>query len=348
MGKKKGKKGKAPPKPWQNEFEGLSEGMEMFWQSARDGIYQKRGEELLAQLDEVEEELKKSDGKRELVCISKGYAIIPERVAELAGLQKINFAKNLVTEDTICTDFWTSPHLATLTHLDLSSNRLQNLPDDREEHGLYKHLVNVKVLKLDNNMLVELPAELGLMTGLVEVTMCNNQLQDFREEWSNWVNLEELDISHNFISSLPNSMNKWTKLRSLRIKQCKLIGLPDTLGQCDKLEKLNISYNQLQLLPESIMCLRVLEEFDLTQNEIAVLPEQFMYLTALKKLYIGRNTLKPSSVNSICGLTKLEDLFMPKNLLTSIPKEIGNLVNLRRFSCAGNKMKSLPVEAINP
>lgn len=40
----------------------------------------------------------------------------------------------------------------------------------------------------------------------------------------------------------------------------------------------------------------------------------------------------------------LQDLFMPRNLLTTVPKDIGNLVNLRRVSFAGNKMKSLPSE----
>merc|ERR1711998_517519 len=110
MGKKK--KSKAPPKPWQNEFEGLSEGMESFWKGARDGIYERRGEKLLAQLDQIAAE----KGK-ELSCPKGGYAILPERVLDLTGLEVLDFHSNLLREDNIPDEFYMSPALTSLTTL---------------------------------------------------------------------------------------------------------------------------------------------------------------------------------------------------------------------------------------
>jgi len=338
MGKKK--KAKAPPKPFENGFEGLSDGMERFWKSARDNIYEKRGEKLLEYLDKVDNE-----NGEEVSCPNSGYAIIPDRILELKDLKTIDFNHNLIEEDNIPKEFWLSDSLKNLTCLDLSHNQMSCVPSDRDDEGFYKNLANVKTLRLNHNQIRETAAELRALTNVTEVTLNNNSnLSDFREEYGEWVNLTYLDVSYNQISSFPSSMANWSELRVLKAKDNKMIALPDTLGACAKLEKLNLAYNVIAELPTSIMALSVLEELDLTKNGLSALPEQMMYLHSLKKLYCGQNDIKPPSVNHIVGLVKLEDLFMPRNLLTTIPKDIGNLINLRRVSFAGNKMKSLPNE----
>jgi len=337
MGKKKPK---APPKPWQNEFEGLSVGMESFWRGAAQGIYERRGDRLLEELEKI------SNTKgEELACPKSGFAIMPSQVLSIPSLTSIDFHGNLLSEDNMPEEFWTTPSLSNLKVLDLSSNRLNSIPDDREEIGMYKNLGKLEVLRLSNNGFTELPSELKYLTSLREVAINNNVIQDFREEWSAWTELRTLDISNNEISAFPSSMCNWSELRVLRAKYCKLICMPDTLGACTKLRILNLSNNPaLADLPESIVTLVLLEELDLTRCAFNALPEQMQFMSSLRKFYAGHNSLKPPSVNHICGLTKLEDLFLPKNLLTTIPKDIGNLVNLRRVSFSANKMKALPSE----
>lgn len=338
MGKKK--KSKAPPKPWENDFEGLSDGMEKFWKSARDSIYEKRGEKLLEYLDKVEVE-----HGEEVSCPNSGFAIIPARILELKDLKIIDFNHNLIGDENIPKEFWLSDSLISVTCLDLSHNQLSCMPSDREDEGFYKNLVNVTTLRLNHNQIMETAAELRALVNLTEVTLNNNgNLQYFREEYGEWINLTSLDVSYNQVSSFPTSMANWSELRVLKAKDNKIIAMPDTLGACAKLEKLNLSFNAIQELPSSIMALSVLEELDLTKNGLSVLPEQMMYLRCLKKLYLSQNDLKPPSITHIVGLKKLEDLFLARNLLTTVPKDIGNLINLRRVSFAGNKMKSLPNE----
>jgi len=94
MGKKK--KEKAKPKPWQNDFDGLSDGMETFWQAARDNIYEKRNTALLNYLEKVQ--MEKGE---EVSCQKGGYGKIPEKVLELEGLKVLDFSRNIITEANI-------------------------------------------------------------------------------------------------------------------------------------------------------------------------------------------------------------------------------------------------------
>lgn len=333
-----GKKKKAPPKPWQNNFEGLSDGMEMFWKEAQKNIHEKRAAALMLEIDKLQIE-----GGTELVCRKGNYPSFPDRILDLKGLTKIDLSHNILDDD-IPEAVWESPALESLTHLDLSFNQLTHLPADRDEIGLYKNLANVTFLDISHNQLVELPAALKELVKLKEVHMTHGEVQDFREEWTAWKHLTYLDCSYNKYSSLPRLVSSWTELKVLKARSNSFIALPETLGECKKLEVLNMAYNAIQDLPECVGNLERLEELDLSHNGLANLPEQIAQLGCLKKLYLGRNSLKPSAVAHICGLVKLEDLYMPKNLLHGLPKEIGQLVNLRNVSFAGNLMKSLPKE----
>merc|ERR1712166_582580 len=308
---KKGRKSKAPPKPWQNNFEGLSDAMETFVSSAKEGIFEMRSKKMLEEIDRASKE-----GLSELSCPRGGYASIPLEISELEGIEVLDLNHNIIDEDHIDETFFRNPNTQSIRILDLTSNRLQEIPKEIE------HLINVEILKIGQNC-----------------------LSDLKETMGQWVNLTHLNIAHNKISTMPNACASWVNLEVLLANSNSFIGIPVGVGMWQKLKKINMGCNSMGTLPEEIGHWKLIQEIDFSGNDLSMLPESFDTLLSLKKIYLGHNNLKTSSITGISNMTKLEDLFLPKNLLEKgIPKDFGQLTNLRRVSFACNKMKSLPVD----
>jgi len=330
----KKRKSKVPPKPWQNNFEGLSDGMEKFVSGAKEGIFAMRSKKMLEEIERASKE-----GLSELACPRGGYASIPLELSELEGIEVLDLNHNIIDEDHIDETFFRNPNTQSIRVLDLTSNKLQCIPPEIE------HLVNVEVLKLGQNQITELPNEIGNLVKVKECVMDHNCLSDLKETMGQWVNLTHLNIAYNQISTMPNSCASWVNLEILLANSNSFIGIPVGVGMWQKLKKINMGCNSMGNLPEEIGHWKCIQEIDFSGNDLSLLPESFDSLLSLKKIYLGHNNLKTSSITGIANMTKLEDLFLPKNLLEKgIPKDFGQLTNLRRVSLACNKMKSLPVE----
>ena len=81
-------------------------------------------------------------------------------------------------------------------------------------------------LRLYNNQLTELPAEIGKLTNLTELYLYNNQLTELPAEIGKLTNLTELYLHANQLTELPAEIGKLTNLKRLDISDNKLTSLP--------------------------------------------------------------------------------------------------------------------------
>lgn len=132
-------------------------------------------------------------------------------------------------------------------------------------------LENVVTLRLDNNRLKRLPAEIGKMSSLHELSCSNNP---------------DLDV-------LPDSIGLLRNLQVLYADNNKLSELPKNIGSCTSLTILSLANNRLTKVPEEIGRLSNLKMLNLTNNSIRNLPVTVLGLTKLGALWLTERQDKP-------------------------------------------------------
>lgn len=157
------------------------------------------------------------EGTREL-RLCEGLEVFPEEILELSG---------------------------TLEILDLSGNRLQELPDS------FARLENLRILFLSGNRFTEMPRVLGRMPNLEMVGFKSNALSRVPED-SLPERLRWLILTDNRLRELPASLGLRPRLRKLMLAGNLLEGLPD-LSRSHALELVRISANRLPSLPDALL-----------------------------------------------------------------------------------------------
>jgi Leucine-rich repeat (LRR) protein len=107
--------------------------------------------------------------------------------------------------------------LVGLKTLTLSENNLPELSG-----AIVSGLVNLCILKIDNNKISSLPAEIRVLTKLHTLGCHGNQLSTVPSEIKHLVSLTELNLSHNNLTSLPNELSQLPKLKKLFLDHNKL------------------------------------------------------------------------------------------------------------------------------
>ncbi|KAJ7245656.1 hypothetical protein B0H12DRAFT_1127492 [Mycena haematopus] len=215
-------------------------------------------------------------------------------------------------------------HSATLTLLDLSSNRISSL----DEAGL-DELPRLATLDIQNNCLEKLPGllprnisfnsisalppEIGRLTCLTKLVIVGNQISALPAEFRNLAVLRDLDCRRNQITdlALDVSHNDITELLVRRVynapySNAKLSILDDdTLAQLVALRNLKLDHNSFRTLPESLgdlkQCakrlpesfgrLQKLESLDLHSNSLTRLPVSLWNCASLSRLNVTSNLL---------------------------------------------------------
>jgi len=246
-----------------------------------------------------------------------------------------------------------------LSYLDVSSNKLSNLPST-----LFDHLRNLDTLKLDNNSISSIPATIGQLKRLRYLSIANNLLSTLPEEIGLMDALIELDIHSNSLNELP-----------VAIWRCSLVSL-------------NVSSNLLDAFPDppknwlsgpsdsplatsssaSTLC-----EFDISQGSPAVsvtpslprskplpappvpllsLPSSRVPFTpplslSLLSLFLGDNRLPDEVLYPLSSFKNLRVLNLSHNYITEIPRgKIPNPGHIVELYLSGNQLTSLPAEDI--
>lgn len=139
-------------------------------------------------------------------------------------------------------------------------------------------------------------------------------------------------------------------LRAGRLKGIKRLTLSENLTSfpleilslADSLEILDLSHNQLCKIPDEISQLKKLKIAFFSYNKFTHFPASFKTCEALYMLGFKANQIEHFD-EDILPLD-LSWLIITDNKLTSLPRSLGKLHKLQKFSTAGNKLTNLPQE----
>uniref|UniRef100_A0A8C1IHA3 Negative regulator of reactive oxygen species n=1 Tax=Cyprinus carpio TaxID=7962 RepID=A0A8C1IHA3_CYPCA len=218
----------------------------------------------------------------------QSFSLMPEDLP--VTLYELDVSRNRITE--LKASQRSISELNNLTHLNLSTNDLQNLPA-----RIFASLPKLRTLDLSHNT----------------VNVCYLPRSSGCVVWSNIVSLKQLYLASCSIQNIPSSAFKGTPLThlelsnnpDLNLKQESLEGLANTLqylglgntglqafdfSPYSHLTSLNICRNSLPELPESVMALN-LKLLDLRDNMLTTIPSQHAGMLAqrLQTVYMNGN-----------------------------------------------------------
>lgn len=165
------------------------------------------------------------------------------RAGTLAGAKRIKIAAGLrdfPTEIFALAD--------TLESLDLSGNRLSQLPAD------FGRLHNLKIAFFSDNDFEEYPAVLADCPHLEMVGFKANRIARIPDEALS-PQLRWLILTDNQIRELPAGIGRCTRLQKCMLAGNELTSLPPEMANCRSLELLRIPANRLQVLPDWLLAL---------------------------------------------------------------------------------------------
>ncbi|KAM4592668.1 PH domain leucine-rich repeat-containing protein phosphatase 2 [Odontesthes bonariensis] len=204
-----------------------------------------------------------------------------------------------------------------MTHMDLSQNLLEYLPD------WVCDCRKIEMLDVTHNLLSELPSRLLNSLSLRKLLAGNNRLQRVPDLLDH-VPLEALDLQHNKLTELPESLF----YKALNLKY------------------LNVSANALESIPPSSQSeesLSTLQELYLTGNN---LNENCGALLIghqnLRILHIAYNQLLSFPASKLSKLELLEELNLSGNKLKTIPSTVSSCKRLHTLIAHSNHITVFP------
>ncbi|WP_420636426.1 leucine-rich repeat domain-containing protein [Candidatus Palauibacter sp.] len=173
-----------------------------------------------------------------------------------------------------------------------------------------------------NNLRGPLPAEIGNLTELEDLTLWGNALT----------------------GSIPPEVGNLEHLAILNLHGNQMTGpLPAEIGNLVNLTAVNLRINGITgPIPPEVGNLRDLETLDLSNNRLTgPIPPELGNLSSLTGLNIYANGLTGPLPPALGRLASLETLTLSQNRIEgSIPSELGDLVALRRITLASNNLSS--------
>lgn len=168
--------------------------------------------------------------------------------------------------------------------LNLSGNRLRDLPDD------LVRLSKLRILFCSQNDFQHLPEVVGRLPALQMLGFKSNRIETVDE------------------ASLPPSL-RWLILTDNRIKQ-----LPASIGKCLPLQKLMLAGNRLSHLPDEMANCVNLELLRLAANHFESLPDWLFRLPKLSWLAYSGNPVAAPAPPSACTGIAWDDLELMEKL----------------------------------
>ena len=163
------------------------------------------------------------------------------RAGRLHGITRLNLCQNLTHFPQEIFALGDS-----LEVLDLSGNRLSELPEDLHR------LNRLKVLFCSNNQFTHLPHAIGSCQALETVGFRSNRISRVDAQ-ALPPSLRSLVLTDNVLEQLPEALGDCAHLQKLMLAGNRLTDLPASLARCHRLELLRIASNRLGALPDWLL-----------------------------------------------------------------------------------------------
>jgi len=153
--------------------------------------------------------------------------------------------------------------------------------------------------------------------------------------------LEVIDLEGNRFTTFPVTLAQRPNLKAINLDGNNLATLPANL-ELPQLEAVDLNGNNIVLYPEALIQINHIKHLVLSNNGMTYIPlDSFKSFKNLKLLVLSNNPIKELPDLSDCHL--LQVLHIGLCELTSIPKWIGELKNLKDFNIfLNNGLKVLP------
>ena len=192
-----------------------------------------------------------------------------------------------------------------------------------------KHII---ALGLYHKNLTSLPENIGDLTHLRELYVCENRLKDLPESIGRLKMLTVLNVNSNELTTVPESIGNLTALTHLNLCMNHITTLPATIGGLTALKALWLQQNTLLSIPENIGQLSLLNSLNLSENRLQTIPASIGQLKNLKILILNRNPLT-SLPEPLGNLSMLEDLGLDLDRpeFIALPESLLQLSQLKSF-----------------
>ena len=157
-------------------------------------------------------------GATELELAGMGLTEIPDSIAQLSQLQKLNLSSNEITDipDTIA-------ELSNLQELRFGGNKITAIP------YRFAQLSQLQRLYLYNNRITTIPKAIGHLSQLQVLDLYNNQITIIPHDIAQLSQLEVLDLSNNRLTRVSEQLFQLTKLRALFLHGNPGLDIPEEI-----------------------------------------------------------------------------------------------------------------------
>ena len=188
------------------------------------------------------------------------------------------------------------------------------------------------------------------LSNLTELSLRKNQLITFPVEICKLAKLTRLSLSENRLTTLSHAIGNLINLTRLSLENNQLTVLPAEIGNLTNLTELILKGNQLTTLPTETENLTNLTELDLRGNPLPI-PQEILALThkpdkIINYLKYQTKTEATQLINKQIAKGNAPFLNLSNCKLTSIPREVGNSLNLTWLDLSHNQLTTFPSEII--
>ena len=131
--------------------------------------------------------------------------------------------------------------------MNVSFNAITELPS-----VLPLRLPHLSHLDISHNRLTDLPESFGLLFHLRTIYLSHNRLRALPKSFVHLVKLEKIDLSYNVLRQLVDDFGDMESLSKLNVSNNKLKTIPLSLGNCPTLTLLLAGGNKLDSPPQAI------------------------------------------------------------------------------------------------
>eukprot|EP00842_Homolaphlyctis_polyrhiza_P004780 jgi/Hompol1/5302/HPOL_004321-RA len=219
----------------------------------------------------------------------------------------------------------------------MDASKSEYFPKPRFEWDSEHRLVALRVSRQDTQ---RIPKEICDFERLQTLYITSDRLL-LLPTMRDMMSLVDLSLDGAQISQIPKAFFAMTKLTSLNLCGNQIRELSEDISYLVNLKTLCLKNNKLATLPSELASLEQLTTLDVSGNELFGLPDE-IYSLPLQRLDAASNQIVDISHKIGKLAATLSTLLLDDNQLHSIPKECGDLHELRILGLNGNSFKSLP------